>query len=394
MKTLGLFFFSAIFAVTTVFAQNPCYPNGCRTQTQGGWGADCHGNNNGCLRDANFATAFPTGLTIGGTYTIHFSTSAAVNAFLPAGGTPNALTASYNNPTSTTAGVFAGQVAALALSLGFSEIGVSGFCDLGSLYYFDVDDSDDPFVGMTVNELFALANQVLGGDLSGLPFGATVSDLNDVIDHINQNFDDGTQDLGHLDCDVQLAAELTSFVATGQSGSIELTWSTASEHNIERFEIERTTSADWHVVGSVVGQGDSPVGHDYVYTDNSVSAGETYTYRLVDISRDGSRTVMNRIVTVEAGTASVLPTQYALMQNYPNPFNPSTQITFSLPEASDVSLVVFDALGRQVATIANASLGAGLHTMIFDASNLSAGLYFYQLKAGDYSAVRKMMLIK
>ena len=131
-----------------------------------------------------------------------------------------------------------------------------------------------------------------------------------------------------------------------------------------------------------------------MYTDNSVSAGETYTYRLVDISRDGSRTVMNRIVTVEAGTASVLPTQYALMQNYPNPFNPSTQITFSLPEASDVSLVVFDALGRQVATIANASLGAGLHTMIFDASNLSAGLYFYQLKAGDYSAVRKMMLIK
>jgi hypothetical protein len=395
MKTLRYFVLIAILAATNLYAQNPCFPDGCRTQTQGGWGNNCNGDNPGCFRDANFNSAFPSGLTIGGTFTIHFSTSAAVNAFLPAGGTADKLTQNYSNPTTTVAGVFAGQVTALALSLGFSEAGLPGFCDLGSLFYISALPSDtDPFVGMTVDQLFAMANQVLGGNLGALPPGTTVSDLNDVIDAINQNYVDGTQDNGDLVCDIQLAAELISFAGVARDGAIDLTWTTASEQNVDRFEIERSTTSDWQTVGSVLGQGDSPTGHNYFYSDRSVIEGATYSYRLVDVSRDGSRTVMNSIVTVEAGVESVLPREFALMQNYPNPFNPSTQIAFSLPEAADVTLVVFDALGRQVATLVNSSLSAGSHSMTFDASNLSAGLYFYQLKAGDFSAVRKMMLIK
>lgn len=395
MKTLRLFALFAVLAASTVFAQNPCFPEGCRTQTQGGWGTNCNGNNPGCIRDANFAIAFPSGLTIGGIFTIHFSTSAAVNAFLPAGGTPNKLTANYSNPTTTVAGVFAGQVTALALSLGFSEIGVTGFCDLGSLYYISAIPSEtNPFVGMTVAELFELANEVLGGNTAALPLGSTVSDLNDVIDHINQNYVDGTQDLGYLNCDVQLAAELISFTGIARNGAIDLAWTTASEQSVARFEIERADASTWQMIGSVNGQGNSPTGHHYSFTDNSVAQDRIYSYRLVDISSDGTRTVLSGVVTVESTPESVVPTEFALTQNYPNPFNPTTQIAFSLPEAADVSLIVFDALGRHVATLANSTLSAGSHTVTFDASNLSAGLYFYQLTASDFSAVRKMMLIK
>ncbi len=89
-----------------------------------------------------------------------------------------------------------------------------------------------------------------------------------------------------------------------------------------------------------------------------------------------------------------MPAEFALLQNYPNPFNPSTTISFSLPDAAEVSIVVFDALGRQVATLMTGTLGAGTHDVSFGADNLSAGLYSYQLKAGEFTAVRKMMLLK
>ncbi len=398
MKIFRLVFILTALLSTTVFAQDPCFPNGCRTQTQGGWGQNCNGNNNGCLRDANFVAVFPAGLTVGGNFTIHFSTSAAVNAFLPAGSTPGVLSANYNNPTSTTAGVFAGQVTALAVSLGFSSAGVPSFCNLGSLYYLSVFPySPNPFVGMTVNELFALANQVLGGNLGALPNGTTVSDLNDVISSINENFVDGTTNNGDLvsfDCDQELAAELISFSGIARDGVIELYWTTASESDVQRFEIERTTTDQWMLAGIVSGLGDSPVGHSYRFTDENVNSGEAYSYRLVDISWDGSRNVLAQVVTVEAGNESAMPTEFALQQNYPNPFNPNTQISFSLPEASSVTLIVFDALGRNVSTLVSSALAAGNHTVGFDASDLSAGIYFYQLKAGDFSVVRKMMLIK
>lgn len=387
-------------AASLVHAQigDPCMPEGCRTQTQGGWGGNCNGNNPGCVRDANFAAVFPNGLTVGGDYTILFTTSAAVRNFLPAGGTGGVLTQNYNNPTSTSAGVFAGQVTALAVSLGFSNAGVTGFCNLGALYYLSAYHLDDnPFAGMTVQELFALANDVLGGDVSGLPFGTAISDLNDVITDINENFVDGTQNHGNLvtgDCDFGLPVELASFSGVARNGTIELFWTTASESNVERFEIERSANSGNGVIGSVHGLGDSPIGHSYRFVDTQVSAGKTYVYRLIEVALDGSRRALAQTVTVEAGAPTAMPTEFALLQNYPNPFNPSTTISFSLPDAADVSLVVFDALGRQVATLMTGTLGAGTHDVSFGADNLSAGLYFYQLKAGEFTAVRKMMLLK
>ena len=85
---------------------------------------------------------------------------------------------------------------------------------------------------------------------------------------------------------------------------------------------------------------------------------------------------------------------YALAQNYPNPFNPSTKIEFSLPKQSAVDLKVFNILGQEVATLVHATLNAGQHAVSFDARNLASGLYFYRISAGEFSSVKKMMLLK
>lgn len=89
-----------------------------------------------------------------------------------------------------------------------------------------------------------------------------------------------------------------------------------------------------------------------------------------------------------------LPTRFSLYQNYPNPFNPTTTISYQLPVNTLVTLKVYDMLGRQVITLTNERQTAGAHSVIFNASNLSSGVYFYRLTAGSYLQAKKLMLIK
>lgn len=88
------------------------------------------------------------------------------------------------------------------------------------------------------------------------------------------------------------------------------------------------------------------------------------------------------------------PNQISLSQNYPNPFNPTTNIQFELDQASNVTLKVFDLLGRELETLVNERMSAGTHVATFNAENYSSGMYFYQLKATDVVATRRMLLIK
>jgi len=94
----------------------------------------------------------------------------------------------------------------------------------------------------------------------------------------------------------------------------------------------------------------------------------------------------------EPGTG--LPDRVALNQNYPNPFNPSTVISYDLPEASDVTIQVYDMTGRQVATLVNSRMEAGTHEVTFNAGNLASGVYIYRLQAGEHMLTRKLTLIK
>jgi hypothetical protein len=89
-----------------------------------------------------------------------------------------------------------------------------------------------------------------------------------------------------------------------------------------------------------------------------------------------------------------VPSVFALYANYPNPFNPSTNIKYSVPEASRVILKVFDALGREVATVVNQDQAAGTYVATFDAKSLANGTYFYRLQAGNFTETKKMLLLK
>jgi hypothetical protein len=91
---------------------------------------------------------------------------------------------------------------------------------------------------------------------------------------------------------------------------------------------------------------------------------------------------------------NAIPTEFALEQNYPNPFNPTTSIKFQLPASANVTLKVYDAIGREVSSLVNGVQEVGYYTVKFDASKLSSGLYFYQLRAGNYVETKKMMLLK
>ncbi len=98
-----------------------------------------------------------------------------------------------------------------------------------------------------------------------------------------------------------------------------------------------------------------------------------------------------------AGTQQ--PEQYRLAQNYPNPFNPSTKIRYALPESVPVRLAVYDIRGRQVRTLINARQTAGQHAVTWDGKNMegrqvSTGIYFYRLTAGEYTRMRKMLLVR
>jgi len=89
-----------------------------------------------------------------------------------------------------------------------------------------------------------------------------------------------------------------------------------------------------------------------------------------------------------------IPNYYSLSQNYPNPFNPSTVIKFTMPKGDNVKLVVFDILGREVRTLVNEFRSSGVYEVNFDASALSSGVYFYRVETGDFSATKRMLLVK
>ncbi|MFQ3599483.1 MAG: T9SS type A sorting domain-containing protein [Chloroherpetonaceae bacterium] len=185
-----------------------------------------------------------------------------------------------------------------------------------------------------------------------------------------------------------LPVELIAFRGEKTTDGVLLSWKTASEHNNAGFEVQRKSQgADWNTLGFVRGNGTTTNAQSYSFLDKSASG--KVQYRLKQIDLDG-QVEYSTVIEVDAG----LPKQFALEQNYPNPFNPTTLITYQLPVASEVSLKIYDALGREVATLVNGRQEAGLYNQTFNAATLSSGIYFYRLQAGNFTATKKMMLVK
>ena len=184
-----------------------------------------------------------------------------------------------------------------------------------------------------------------------------------------------------------LPVELTTFTASIEKNNVSLNWHTATETNNYGFDIERKSNANWSKAGFVQGHGTTNAPQSYRYSDNSATG--KVAYRLKQIDRDGKFEYSKE---VEA-TVSV-PTIFALSQNYPNPFNPTTFIEYSIASASNVTLKVYDLLGREVAVLVNELMAAGSYSALFDASHLSSGVYFYRLDAGNFSGVKRLSVMK
>ena len=182
--------------------------------------------------------------------------------------------------------------------------------------------------------------------------------------------------------------ELSSFTATVNSNKVLLEWTTATETNNSGFEIQKKLAGDFVTVGFVKGNGTTTEMHNYSFADKSERGGK-YLYRLKQINFNGTYEFSKEIeVTVVFGM------NYTLNQNYPNPFNPTTKISYSIPQSGFVQLNVYDALGNIVKTLVNESKDAGYYDVEFNASGLTSGIYFYQIKSGNFSETKKLVIMK
>ncbi|MBK6764826.1 MAG: T9SS type A sorting domain-containing protein [bacterium] len=198
----------------------------------------------------------------------------------------------------------------------------------------------------------------------------------------------------YIVADLQLPVELMSFTADGSNGRVVLNWRTASELNNEGFDLQRHEGDGWvSISGLITGAGSTSSSRSYQFLDTDVAVGETYSYRLMSIDMDGNRMVVAEVAS-EVEPSNAVVSKFALYQNYPNPFNPTTQITYDLAEAANVSLKVFNLLGREVASLVNGAQSAGHYTVDFDATGLPSGMYFYRLETPQFTDMRKMMLLK
>jgi hypothetical protein len=106
-----------------------------------------------------------------------------------------------------------------------------------------------------------------------------------------------------------------------------------------------------------------------------------------------ARILTNQLIGIP-GIGSEVPQQFVLYQNYPNPFNPATKITFDLPQSTNISLKIYNLLGKEIQTLANGFKHAGRYTVDFNSTGLASGVYFYKLEAAEFSLTKKMILAK
>jgi len=186
-----------------------------------------------------------------------------------------------------------------------------------------------------------------------------------------------------------LPVELTSFSAVINDNSVTLNWKTETEVNNYGFEIQRSTQIDkWEVLGFVEGHGNSNSPKQYSFTDKNPVGGSNYSYRLKQIDTDGKFEYSDVVEVL------LVPDEFFLSQNFPNPFNPSTTISYQVLTMSYVQLFIYDALGNKVAQLINEERELGTYEVEIDGSNLTSGIYFYQMKAGDFIQTKKMILLK
>ena len=207
--------------------------------------------------------------------------------------------------------------------------------------------------------------------------------------------------------DNPLAVTLSTFSAVPGDGVVTLRWTTEAEIDNLGFHLYRSLSEEdgyERITADLIeGAGSSSIQHTYSFTDPNVTNGVTYWYKLEDVDFEG-RGVQHRPIAVTPQAKAQeeqqsIPDRYDLSVNVPNPFNPQTTIAYQLPEESEVTLIIRNAAGQTVRTLVAERKEAGRYEVVWDSvddagKSVAAGVYLYELKAGDFVKVRKMTLLR
>ena len=208
---------------------------------------------------------------------------------------------------------------------------------------------------------------------------------NDIL--INGSFSGG----GTL-CTGPLPVTLSEFTFSTDKNNVELKWKTVLEINNSGFDIERKSAdphAVWKKIGFVNGNGNTNEPKIYSYGDKNLPTGK-YLYRLKQIDFNGNFEYFDLFTEIVIGK----PKSFKLGQNYPNPSNPKSKIDFEIPEQNNVSIKVYNILGEEVAELMNETKEPGYYTVEFDGSSLASGTYFYRILSGNYTEIKKIVLVK
>lgn len=132
------------------------------------------------------------------------------------------------------------------------------------------------------------------------------------------------------------------------------------------------------------------------FSGNFPTAPDSFSTLILITSNSGSDSVLvtGKLEATGLYGESLIPSKFFLRQNYPNPFNPYTTIDFGLSKSTFVNLEVYNSIGQKVTTLINENMNTGSYKVKFDASNLSSGIYYYKIQAGENVSVKKMLLIQ
>jgi len=205
--------------------------------------------------------------------------------------------------------------------------------------------------------------------------------------------------------DMPVNAQISQNTVEGQSSEVVLNWGrpaySAENDSLIRYAIYRTEGETTPDGTDIVSDPDNFIAITGMeeFVDSPGQTETSYHYAITAFNRNSDESVPTQVlssgvVTSTEGDYEPIVKTLRLDQNYPNPFNPTTNITFQLPQTGDVSLKVYDMVGREIAVLINRQMSAGIHNANFEASRYPSGVYFYRLETNTGSLSRKMTLIK